>query len=179
MLPATSPAPFDTPPAWSNGPLVLYHGTLTIYTASIQAGVNPSKGRAGTDFGQGFYTTTVERQAKSWAWLTAAASTVGGTAGAKGAVVRLEVDRDALAQLDSIAFIRGGYDAEDFWSLVFHCRSGAPGHLRSSAASYYDVAYGPVAAFWMQRNAMNGADQISFHSNACQPILSVTGVSPI
>jgi hypothetical protein len=177
---AASPAPFNIPPTWSNGPLVVYHGTLAIHAASIQAhGVNPLTGRVGTDFGPGFYTTTVERQAKSWAFLTAAASTVGGIGGSAGAVVRLEVDRDALARLDSIGFIRGDYDAEDFWSLVFHCRQGGLGHARPPAAPYYDVAYGPVASFWMQRNAMNGADQISFHSSACTPILLVKGVSPV
>lgn len=177
---AASPAPFDIPPTWKNGPLVVYHGTLATHAANIKAhGVNPLKGRVGTDFGPGFYTTTVERQAKSWAWIAAAASTVSGSAGTTGAVVRLEVDRDALAGLDSIGFIRGDYDAEDFWSLVFHCRGGAVGHARSSAALYYDVVYGPVASFWMQRNVMNGADQISFHSIACTPILNPTGVSSV
>jgi hypothetical protein len=56
----------------------------------------------------------VERQAKSWAWILATASTVGGTLGSAGAVVRFEVDRDALARLESIGFIRGDYDAEDY-----------------------------------------------------------------
>jgi hypothetical protein len=177
-MPGASPAPFDIPPIWSNGPLFLYHGTLATHAASIQAhGVNPLKGRPGTDFGPGFYTTTMEGHAKSWAWILATASTVGGTLSA-GAVVRLEVDRDALARLESIGFIRGDYDAEDFWSLVFHCRGGALGHARPAAA-YYDAAYGPVASFWMQRNAMSGRDQISFHSSACTPILVVTGVSPL
>lgn len=177
---AASPAPFDIPPTWSNGPLAVYHGTLASHAASIQAlGVDPLKGRVGTDFGPGFYTTTVERQAKSWAWLLAKQRAVGGRAGSTGAVVRLEIDRDKLARLDSIAFIRGDYDAEDFWSLVFHCRGGALGHARPPAAPYYDVAYGPVAAPWTQRNAMHGRDQISFHSVACTPILVVTGVSPL
>jgi len=153
---------------------------VAAHAANIKAfGANPLQGRAETDFGPGFYTTTVERQAKSWAWLTAAAGTVSGPGGTTGAVVRLEVDRDALGRLDSIGFIRGDYDAEDFWSLVFHCRGGGLGHARSPAARYYDVAYGPVASFWMQRNAMNGADQISFHSSACTPILVVTGVNPV
>ncbi len=136
------------------------------------------KGRGGTDFGPGFYTTTLEAQAKSWAWLLAAQSAVGGVV-PPAAVVRLEVDRDALSRLDSIAFIRGDYDAEDYWSLVFHCRGGALDHARPPAAPYYDVAYGPVAAFWTQRSAMHGADQISFHSSACTPILDVKGVDPV
>jgi hypothetical protein len=145
---------------------------LATHAVIIQTlGVNPRKGRPRTDFGPGFYTTTVEGQAKSWAWVIAAANAVGGTLGSAGAVVRLEVDRDALAGLESIGFIRGDYDAEDFWSLVFHCRGGALGHARPAAA-YYDVAYGPVASFWMQRNVMNGRDQISFHASTCMPIPS-------
>src|SRR6266487_482863 len=70
---AIAPLAF-TPSAWTNQLLPLYHGTLDIRVPSILAGVNVHHGRAHTDFGQGFYTTTVERQAHAWAWQRCSAS---------------------------------------------------------------------------------------------------------
>lgn len=64
---AIAPLTF-TPSAWTNQLLSLYHGTLDMHVPSILAGINVHQGRAHTDFGQGFYTTTVERQAHAWAW---------------------------------------------------------------------------------------------------------------
>jgi hypothetical protein len=56
-----------TPSNWTNQLLTLYHGTLNTHVPSILAGVNVNRGRAHTDFGKGFYTTTVETQARAWA----------------------------------------------------------------------------------------------------------------
>jgi Protein of unknown function (DUF3990) len=177
MTAAFIPAPFNTPPAWTNGHLTLFHGTTLSHALAIQAGgVNPAFGRTGTDFGPGFYTTTLLRQAKSWAWALAAAS---GMAGAVGAVVELDVDRDQLARLDTLAFVRGDYDADEFWSFVFHCRNGATNHARGSLASTYDVVYGPVTDFWMQRGVIQGADQVSFHTVAAARLLTVKQVFSI
>lgn len=151
-----------------NGPLTLYHGTLRTHARNMQRhGVNPALGRPGTDFGPGFYTTTCLLQARSWAWLLAAQQ--GGAA--SGAVVELLVDRDALAGLDSLAFVRGHYDADDFWSFVFQCRQGAADHGRKAASGFFDVVCGPVAAFWMQRMAVQDADQMSFHTPAAAGVL--------
>ncbi|SRR5712692_3983659 len=36
---------------------------------------------------------------------------------------------------------------------------------RCPPTGWYELVVGPVAAFWTQRVAMNGADQISFHEN--------------
>jgi hypothetical protein len=161
-MPTASPAPFNVPAAWTNASLTLYHGTLLHHAQAIQRqGVNPALGRPGTDFGPGFYTTTSLRQARSWAWLMASTS----SASAQAAVVVLEIDRNILASLETLAFVRGDYDADDYWSLVFHCRAGAGHHGHNTASSgFYDVVYGPVAAFWMQRVSMSDSDQISFHT---------------
>ena len=70
--------------AWTNQPLILFHGCA----ASALQPVNPGGiGTAGaphniqlplcrplTDFGRGFYTTTYEHQAKQWATPTFGAS---------------------------------------------------------------------------------------------------------
>jgi hypothetical protein len=88
-------------------------------------------------------------------------------------VVGVDVDRDQLARLDHLAFVRGEPEAEDYWSFVIHCRSGAPDHGRAAHPSrFYDVVIGPVSAFWQQRLAIAGSDQISFHTDAAERVLN-------
>ena len=84
--------PPSLPPSpWTNQLLSLYHGTLDMHVPSILAGVNVHHGRAHTDFGQGFYTTTVKRQAQAWAWQLS--QRIPGTL---PAVIRFNIDRDHL-----------------------------------------------------------------------------------
>ena len=59
---------FLRPRKWRNQDLILYHGTLSIFSASIRTKVDVRRGKIGTDFGRGFYTTTTKRQARAWAW---------------------------------------------------------------------------------------------------------------
>jgi hypothetical protein len=165
------PAPFNTPATWSNQPLILYHGTLQQHKASLASGIRPSRGRSNTDFGTGFYTTTSKNQAMSWAWQAAQVAMAGGNLSARGCVLAYRLDRDLAASLESLSFVRGDRDAEDFWSLVFHCRQGLAGHRRYGANSFYDLVSGPVAAFWQQRVAMADADQISIHTPAAALLL--------
>lgn len=150
------------PPAWSNQEIVLYHGTIGPHALSIRRSISLSHARPRTDFGAGFYTTTSLIQAKSWAWNVAA---IGGHSSSAARVVEFTVDREALGRLLTLAFVRGDWHAGDYWSLVFHCRCGLPGHGRGAKQDeFYDVVYGPVAAFWQQRSAMHDSDQISFHT---------------
>jgi uncharacterized protein DUF3990 len=165
------------PPSWTNQWIRLCHGTSTpAATAITTSGVLVSTGRPGTDFGPGFYTTTLERQARFWAWQLWARRVTGGPAGAASlapAVVYADIDRDALAGLDCLAFVRGDFDADDFWSLVVHCRTGGMDHARGSAGkTKYDVVVGPVAAMWQQRTIIAGADQMSFHTPRAQAVLN-------
>jgi hypothetical protein len=152
-------SPSFTPHNWTNQHLTLYHGTLDVHVQSILAGINVNQGRAHTDFGKGFYTTTVERQARAWAWQLSQRSS-----GTLPAVVRFDVDRDSLAAFECVWFVRGNFDADDFWSLIFHCRTGRSNHGRATNQGWYDVAIGPVAASWRQRLTIYDADQISFHT---------------
>ncbi len=144
---------------WTNQHLVVYHGTLDIHVTSIRGGINLTQSRTNTDFGRGFYTTTVERQARAWAWSLAQRS-----AGAVPAVVRFVVDRDQLAALECVCFVRGSVDADDFWSLIHHCRTMGAHHSRAVNTGWYDMVVGPVAASWRQRLMIYDADQISFHT---------------
>lgn len=153
---------------WTNQPIVLYHGTLdTRARVILESGVNVASGMPGKDFGRGFYTTTVRQQADDWAWRLSHRS-----GGNKPAVLEISIDRGALAELDILAFVRGERDAEDFWSLVAYCRSGAHDHNRPVATACYDVVIGPVTAFWEQRVSMLGADQISFHTHRAEELLN-------
>ena len=158
------------PSPWTNSSVRLYHGTVErSASAIVSGGVNVSLGRSGTDFGPGFYTTTLERQAMTWAYQLAMRRP-----GARAAVVAFDVDRDALAGLDTLAFVRGDFYAEDFWSLVVHCRSGAHHHHRLRAPHRYDVVVGPVASFWQQRLIIADVDQMSFHTAGAQSVLNVS-----
>jgi hypothetical protein len=62
------------PPAWTTSDysrhVVLWHGCLRSQLRSIRHGIDPTKGDPATDFGRGFYTSTVVRQARHWAWTT-------------------------------------------------------------------------------------------------------------
>jgi hypothetical protein len=155
------------PPRWTNAPVRLYHGTSERDAQAIVAGDVNVAGRDKTDFGPGFYTTTVERQARTWADRRAKHR-----ARMRPAVVAIDLDREALASLAILAFVRGDFDADDFWSFVAHCRTGAVDHGRVGPRGPYDVVVGPVSAMWVQRLAIQGVDQVSFHTRAAQRVLN-------
>jgi len=114
------------PPVWNNQDIVLYHGTVDSVALAIETGVIlVSRGRTHTDFGPGFYTTTLLRQAHTWA-----AQIASSKAGTKPAVIEITLGREDLAQLETLAFVRGDFHADDFWSLVHYCRKGATDHGR-------------------------------------------------
>jgi hypothetical protein len=164
-----SSLPPFAPTSRTNQKLVIYHGTIDPAAASILSRVDTTKGSVATDFGKGFYTTTILRQAKTWAWMRSQRS--GGIH--NPAVVKLELNRDDVAGLQALWFVRGSYDADDFWSLVFHCRTGGSLHVRSAPATNpYDVVIGPAAASWKQRLTIFDADQVSFHTPAAEAILN-------
>lgn len=159
--------PKAAPATWTNQRVTLYHGTLDIYVRSVIGGITSSRGRAHTDFGQGFYTTTVELQARAWAWQLSQRRP-----DTSAAVIRFDVDRDALAKLECLWFVRGSSNANDFWSLIFHCRNGRTAHARPPGSGWYDVVVGPVAMSWRQRLTINDADQVSFHSQGAARLLN-------
>lgn len=146
--------------------LKLWHGTIATAAADIMRnGVNLVHAAPRTDFGAGFYTTTLRRQAAQWAWFSQQGKN------RKPALVRFEVARELLASLQSLQFILGDDRSLDFWSLVQHCRQGGD-HRRANGGPWYDVVSGPVAAMWKQRVAMQGADQYSFHTDAAVSMLN-------
>ena len=153
-------------PGWKNQKVRLYHGTLNAYVESITKRIDLRLCDRTADFGRGFYTTTRLDQAQKWA-----AKRSRFVAESSPAVVAFEVDRNKLASLQSIWFVRGRPDADDYWRLVTHCREGGADHARSGASKWYDVAVGPVAAVWGLRIAFSDLDQISFHTARAARIL--------
>ena len=165
-------SPF-VPALWTNQTITLFHGTIEASVNSILNHIDVAKGKANRDFGRGFYTTTVLRQGQSWAWQQAQRQT-GSFPKPLPAIVAFDVERSALAQLDLLWFVRGSYEASDFWSFVFHCRQGTSDHCRNDNQEWYDVVVGPVSASWKQRLAIYDADQISFHTQRAAALLDAS-----
>jgi uncharacterized protein DUF3990 len=101
---------------WRDQSIELYHGTTDLFVHRILHKVDETQGGHCKDFGRGFYTTTRLDKADEWANLKA--QKIGGVA----AIVRFEVSRDDLAKLESLFFVRGERNADDFWSFVQYCR---------------------------------------------------------
>lgn len=171
--------------------IVLWHGcTGNDVTRIMVYGVDPAVGRPDTDFGRGFYLTSVRRQARQWAWhryYSLPPTDRGG--GNTPIILRFRLRRDVLSKLESLQFVLGDYDNEDFWSLVHHCRQSVAAdpaggvterihnhkcnqHAGPTRDGWYDIVVGPVAAFWDQRVAMLGADQVGFHTPNAATVLN-------
>jgi hypothetical protein len=149
---------------WANDDLVLYHGTESDQVGKIglkphSHGLSIANCRTSTDFGQGFYTTTSEHQAKQWANATRERNLLSNPA-MQAVVIRFEVERNALAGLESLVFV---VDNPDYWSFVNYCRGGSTPHGRTPGLSEYEVVYGPVA-LWKQILVIKDCDQVSFHT---------------
>jgi Protein of unknown function (DUF3990) len=169
--------------------VILWHGCTAFDKSAIEKnGIDVTHCAPDTDFGRGFYTSTLERQARQWAWgrfykwqwhnPTAT--------GNQPVVLRFRVRRytlqplkgpldEGLDELASLAFVLADYHYEDYWSLVQHCRQSTATVLndhRRLPGGWYDLVSGPVAAFWEQRVAMNDADQFSFHTQKAVGLLN-------
>ncbi len=169
--------------------VILWHGCTMFDKEKIETdGIDLSLCKVDTDFGRGFYTTTLERQARQWAWGRFAGwrNDNPGATGNHPVVLRFRVRRYGLAKsrkkldkgldkLLSLHFVRDDFDNVDFWSLVQHCRQSTTAHPndhRRPDSGWYDLVTGPVAAFWQQRQSMAGSDQLSFHTKAGIDILN-------
>jgi hypothetical protein len=154
-------------PRWSDPPLRLFHGTdttalpagssLSVF-APISFLVNILVCRPFTDFGQGFYVTSNLHQARQWA----NAKVVRTPGSSRAVVLEFRSDRDWLASLDALCFVR---PIQDFWDLVHDCRNMFPPHQRVTSGSRksYEVVYGPVT-LWPSILTIQDCDQVSFHN---------------
>ncbi len=162
--------------------MALWHGCTVEDKDNLEAaGIDLTQCRVDSDFGRGFYTTTVRRQAEHWAWDRARWKIANRRRGTRPVVLRFLVPRVRLGKLLSLQFVLGDFHNEDFWSLVQHCRRSVPAARgrsevvhdhRCPELGWYDVVVGPVSAFWEQRVAMTDADQVSFHTPKAVRILN-------
>jgi hypothetical protein len=168
----TAQPTWATPPLWNNQEITLYHGTLAQSAQAIlQNGVSLAYARTRSDFGLGFYTTTLRRQAEVWAYRRVDEARRKKPSARPG-VIEFMVSRDRLAELDCLWFVRGDFDADDFWSFVFHCRIMRGSHGRTAPKSWYDIAVGPVVASLRQRAVIQGYDQVGFHTDDAIGVLN-------
>lgn len=161
-------------PQWFNPPLRAYHGTDTDalgvpYGASLTRRTmiaftpNLALCRPFTDFAQGFYLTTRLHQAREWA----NAKVLRTPAPTTAVVLEFRLDRDQLAALEAICFVR---ETSDFWNFVHDCRGGFLSHGRTYPRGPYDLVYGPVT-LWPQRLTISNCDQVSFHTTSALTLL--------
>jgi hypothetical protein len=156
------------PPRWDGERVTLYHGTVESSVTSLLSGVDLRFAQGNRDFGRGFYTTTLLRQAAAWAYQSVTDAGVP----VEPAVIAFDVSLDDLARLDTLAFVRGEFEAERFWSLVWRCRQEDAHHGRVINAGWYDLVVGPVASSWRQRIPMLGYEQLSFHTAVAVSLLN-------
>ena len=83
----TAQPPWAMPTPWNNQDIVLYHGTLDHHAQDILSnGVSLAGANPDADFGPGFYTTTLRRQAEAWAFVKVAEATADGKSHSPGLV---------------------------------------------------------------------------------------------
>jgi len=157
--------------AWTNQDLILYHGTSDSSARNIlSSGIDPTYFLPRTDFGLGFYTTTLRSQAEQWAGkqVNKVATVKGLTV--RGALLEYQVPRHSLMALNLLAFVRPEDTHHDFWDLILHCRGGRPNHLLTAPGAIgncYDAVFGPVAKDWRRKpfRCFPSLDQVSFHTS--------------
>jgi hypothetical protein len=105
--------------------IILWHGCCRWdAVAIIRDGVDPTRGDPKSDFGRGFYTTTLREQARKWAWLRHLRSPQ--PRGNWPVTLRFQIPLDRLAELSSLIFVTEIGESGRYWSFVHHCRKSDP-----------------------------------------------------
>jgi hypothetical protein len=154
-------------PPWRDQAIELFHGTTDGWVQDILQAVDETAGGALKDFGRGFYMTTRFDKAHDWANVKSR------RAGGAAAVLRFDVSRNDLAQLDCLFFCRGDATAVDYWSFVQYCRTIGRDHNRLHKP-WYDLVVGPVTGTWKRQTTLRDADQISFHTPYAVAVLNAS-----
>lgn len=154
-------------PPWRDQVIELFHGTTDASVQDILQAVDETVGGALKDFGRGFYTTTRLDKARDWANVKTR------RAGGAAAVLRFDVSRNDLAQLDCLFFARGDSTAVDYWSFVQYSRTIVGDHNRLHTP-WYDLVVGPVTGTWKRQTMLPDTDQISFHTPYAVAVLNAS-----
>lgn len=139
--------------AWDDQAATFYHGTDSLSATSIRLyGIDTSNFRRKSDFGAGFYVTTVVHQAEQWANRRCRKR-----AGTTAEVLKYELERSSIETLRHLAFV---VDDNDYYDFIAYCRSGAANH-GPNRPSQYEVVLGPVS-LWPQKLVLASCDQLLF-----------------
>jgi hypothetical protein len=150
----------------------LFHGTdmASLSSYSLNVGrpvigfsVDLRRCRVDTDFGQGFYLTTSEKQARNWANMRIRRR----PARKRAVLLSFQVEREWLSSLEALCFIRPTLEFQDF---VEDCRLSVSHHQRRGAKKSYDIVYGPMS-LWPQDTTYGDGDQISIHTQVVATML--------
>lgn len=166
--------------SWTNGPLILYHGTTNIAATDI---MNPTNSMPHSidltlcspksDFGQGCYLTTVLTQTEDWADRKFRNSPRKTKHISHAVVLKFDVNRNQLSVLLSLCFVTDS-SSSDYRDFVEHCRNQIGTHLLHDNQNY-DFVFGPVT-LWPQRLVIKDADQMSFHTEKALKVLSTPAI---
>jgi hypothetical protein len=159
---------------------LVYHGTVMAYARDIWLrGIDLTRQRPGTDFGQGFYTTTQWAQATTWADQTERWYEIRTKTPSVPAVVAFGIDLGRWIHLSGQRFSAWPDPSPSASLLVERCReTGMKAHA-------FDYVFGPVYSpsrggprLWSNPIAKQGKDQLSVHSDAAAAVLfqSIVGV---
>jgi hypothetical protein len=154
-------------PPWRDQVIELFHGTTDYWVPDILQAMDHTAGGLLKDFGRGFYTTIRFDKARDWGRVKAR------RAGGNAAVLRFDVSRNDLAQLDCLFFARADATAIDYWSFVQYCRTIVGDHNRLHTP-WYDLVVGPVTGTWKRQTILPDTDQISFHTPYAVAVLNAS-----
>lgn len=158
---------------WGNRSLLLYHGTIGPHADAIGRKIDLTVSNPRRDFGRGFYTTRIHDQAMRFAAFKYRDAlldyqTKGTLDPQSAAVVEFTIHLDALAALDTLAFVQ---PTPDWRSFVAYCRRTGGSHKPNN--NYYHVVYGPVNS---SKGMIPHHEQVSFHDDYAVSLLNVTHV---
>lgn len=151
---------------WGAHVMTVYHGTVGPHADDIATnGIQLVKCGPQSDFARGFYTTRIYAQAVEFANERYRQLSKDHSAHPSvfpdprhAAVIQFEINLDALAGLESLAFVQ---PLDDWLDFVTYCR--VPGRSHKSRGKNYDAVFGPV---WLSGAlARAGWEQVSFHAD--------------
>jgi hypothetical protein len=115
--------------------MILYHGTYIRFDT-----IELAKGRRFKDFGQGFYTTQIESQAKQWA-----VAMQERFAEKEAVVLSFEFDKNRSGDLRALTFPEPTIEWANFVMNNRNPRFNAFNEQLNNHRNQYDIVEGPVA----------------------------------
>lgn len=173
-----SPSAASMAPRWNpNHHLTtrLFHGCLRHHATKMlpPAGrIDHTAGMPNTDFGRGFYTTTLRRQAEDWAYLKHKKENLAnrGKLDFQPVVVWFEVPRLGLANLETLTFGRADFSAS---STGASCNTAVPASARQKPRPLLSITTSETPAAH-RRGTIWSLDRLPLFGNSDLPCSTPT-----